>query len=188
MSGDLFMLVWAVGWWLMGRATAQAVDAAAAPVRGSSDTVRQLAEQLTQMAEVSGQVPGLGEGLRAPLDGLAESLQGVIGAAESQVALIERTGLLLGWLVFLIPVLLVWAIWWPARIRFARRARAAQGFLHAQADLDLFALRAIVGQPLHVIAKISDDPMGAWRRGDQEVIAALVATELRRSGLNPPVS
>jgi hypothetical protein len=46
----------------------------------------------------------------------------------------------------------------------------------------------MVGQPLHVIAKISDDPMGAWRPGDQEVIAALVAAELRRSGLNPPAS
>ena len=188
MSGDLFMLVWAVGWWVMGRATAQAVDSAAAPLRSSSDTVRQLAEQLTQMAEVSGQVPGLGEGLRAPLDGLAESLQGLIGAAESQAALMERTGWLLGCVVFLIPVLLVWANWWPARIRFARRARAAQGFLDAQADLELFALRAIVGQPLHVIAKISEDPMGAWRRGDRQVISALVEAELRRSGLNPPVS
>ena len=36
---------------------------------------------------------------------------------------------------------------------------------------------------MHVIAKISDDPVAAWRRGDRQVINALAAVELRRSGL-----
>ena len=94
--------------------------------------------------------------------------------------------MLLGWLVFLIPVVLLLVLWLPARIRFFLRARAAQRFLDADADLDLFALRAMVVQPMHVIAKISDDPVAAWRRGDKEVIHALAAIELRRSGLVPP--
>jgi hypothetical protein len=99
---------------------------------------------------------------------------------------VERTGWLLGWLVFLIPVLIVLLIWLPARIRFFLRARAAQRFLDTQADLDLFALRAMVAQPMHVIARISDDPVAAWRRGDRDVIRALAAIELRQSGLSPP--
>ena len=102
------------------------------------------------------------------------------------MASIERLGLLLGWLVFGIPVLILVVIWLPARIRFFLRARAAQRFLDAQADLDLFALRAMVAQPMHVIAKISDDPVAAWRRNDRQVINALAAVELRRSGLKPP--
>ena len=76
------------------------------------------------------------------------------------MASIERVGLLLGWLVFLIPVVILVVIWLPARIRFFLRARAAQQFLDSEADLDLFALRAMVVQPMHVIAKISDGPGG----------------------------
>ena len=137
-------------------------------------------------AEQTGRVPGIGAELRKPFDEAVGSLQGVIAAAEGQVASVERAGLLLGWLVFLIPVILLLLIWLPARIRFFLRARAAQRFLDADADLDLFALRAMVVQPMHVIAKISDDPVAAWRRGDRDVIRALAAVELRRSGLDPP--
>jgi hypothetical protein len=84
-------------------------------------------------------------------------------------------------------VVILLVIWLPLRVRFVRRARAAQVFIDAQADLDLFALRAMVGQPMHVISKISDDPVAAWRRGDRDVIRALADVELRRTGLRPPV-
>jgi hypothetical protein len=183
---DLFMAAWIVLWWLLGRATEGTVDAIATPARSSGDAARQLADQIRRSAEQTGRIPGIGDELRKPFDGAAESLQGVIRAADDQVASIERAGLLLGWLVFLIPVVILLVIWLPARIRFFLRARAAQRFLDAQADLDLFALRAMVAQPMHVIAKISDDPVAAWRRGDREIIHALAAVELRRSGLDPP--
>jgi hypothetical protein len=183
---DLLVLVWIVLWWLVGRATERTVDAIATPARRSGDAARQLRDQIQQAAEQSGRVPGLGTDLRKPFDGAAASLQDLIAAADGQVAAVERAGLLLGWLVFLIPVALLLVIWLPARVRFVLRARAAQRFLDAEADLDLFALRAMVAQPMHVIARITDDPVGAWRRGDREVVHALAAVELRRSGLNPP--
>lgn len=183
---DAFMIGWAVLWWFLGRATQRTVDAIATPARTSGDAARQLADQIRQGAEQTGQIPGIGGELRKPFDAVAGSLQGVIGAADEQVASIERAGLLLGWLVFLIPVVILVVIWLPARVRFFLRARAAQRFLDSDADLDLFALRAMVVQPMHVIAKISDDPVAAWRRGDRGVIDALAAVELRRSGLNPP--
>ena len=53
-------------------------------------------------------------------------------------------------------------------------------------DLDLFALRALARQPMHVLAKVSDDPAGAWRARDREVVTALAALELRDSGLSLP--
>ncbi len=78
-------------------------------------------------------------------------------------------------------------IWVPIRIGFVRRATAAQRFVDANEDLDLFALRAMARQPLHVLARITDDPAGAWRRqDDQPVINALAALELREEGLKPP--
>jgi hypothetical protein len=186
LTADLFMIGWVVLWWFAGRATQQTVAAVAAPARSTGDAARSLADQVRQAADQAARVPGLGGELRRPFDEAAGSLQSVIGAADQQVASIERFGLLLGWLVFAIPVLILLVIWLPARIRFFFRARAAQRFLDAQADLDLFALRAMVAQPMHVIAKISDDPVAAWRRGDRSVINALAAVELRRSGLRPP--
>lgn len=186
LSADLFMVGWVILWWLAGRATERTVDAIATPVRRSRDTARQLADHIREAAEQTGRIPGLGDEVRKPFDGAAVSLQGVISAAEEQIASIERAALLLGWLVFLIPVVLLVVIWLPARVRFFLRARAAQQFLDGPADLDLFALRAMVAQPMHVLARISDDPVAAWRRGDREVIHALATVELRRNGLRPP--
>ncbi len=183
---DLSVVVWVVIWWVVGRTTERTVDAIATPARSSAAAARDLRDHLREAAEQTGRIPGLGAELRKPFDGAMTSLQDVIDAADQQVASVERTGLLLGWLVFLIPVLIVLLVWLPARIRFFLRARAARRFLDAQADLDLFALRAMVAQPMHVIARISDDPVAAWRRGDRDVIRALAAIELRQSGLNPP--
>ena len=186
LAADLLMVLWIVTWALVGRATRLSVDAIASPVRRSREAAVRLAEQVRQAAEQASRIPGVGAELRRPFDGAVGSLQAVIDAADEQIASIERTGLLLGWLVFAIPVLVLGVIWLPARIRFFLRARAARQFLDASADLDLFALRAMVVQPMHVIAKISDDPVAAWRRGDREVIRALAAVELRRSGMDPP--
>ena len=186
LASDLFVLLWVVLWWFVGRATERTVDAIATPARRSGDAARQLRDQIQEAAEQTSRVPGLGAELRKPFDGAVLSLQDVISAADQQVASVERAGLLLGWLVFLIPAVLLLVIWLPVRVRFFLRARAAQRFLDAEADLDLFALRTMVAQPMHVIARISDDPVAAWRRGDREVIHALATVELRRSGLNPP--
>ena len=72
------------------------------------------------------------------------------------------------------------------RLRFVRRASAAQQFIDAAPDLDLFALRAMANQPMPRLARISDDPAGAWRRGELDVIHALALLELKDSGLRPP--
>ena len=44
----------------------------------------------------------------------------------------------------------------------------------------------MANQPMPRLAKISDDPAGAWRRGELDVIHALALLELRDSGLRPP--
>jgi hypothetical protein len=67
-----------------------------------------------------------------------------------------------------------------------RNATAGQRFLDSAADLDLFALRAMAHQPLHVLAGVSDDPAAAWRRQDPEVVRRLAALELKAAGLAPP--
>ena len=86
----------------------------------------------------------------------------------------------------LIPILIALAVYVPPRVRFVRRAGAGQRFLDSAADLDLFALRAMTNQPLHVLARISPDPAGAWRVRDRSVIDRLAALELRDVGLAMP--
>ncbi len=84
------------------------------------------------------------------------------------------------------PILLVVGIWLFVRIRFARRATAAQRFIDANEDLDLFALRAMARQPMHRLARISADPAGAWRAREPVTVRRLAELELRTSGLRPP--
>jgi hypothetical protein len=74
----------------------------------------------------------------------------------------------------------------PRRWRFVRDATAGASFVDAAEDLDLFALRALCRQPMHVLAKIRDDPAGGWRARDPEVVTALAALELRDCGLSVP--
>ena len=183
---DLAVVAWTVVWAVVGVVVDGSVSALAGPARDTARTARELAGQLSEAATSAGQVPGLGEQLRRPFDAASGSLGDLVATADAQAASIERLAAVLGWLVFLIPVTTVLLVWVPRRVRFVRRARAAQRFIDAQADLDLFALRAMANQPMHVLAAISDDPVGAWRAGDRRVIDALAEVELRGAGLLLP--
>lgn len=186
LAGDVAVLAWTVLWAVVGFVVDGAVAALAGPARETARTARDLAGQLGDAATSAGQVPGLGEQLRRPFDAASGSLGDLVATADRQAASIERLATVMGWLVFLIPVTTVLLFWLPRRVRFVRRAHAAQQFIDAQPDLDLFALRALANQPMHVLAGISDDPVGAWRSGDRRVIDALAEVELRQAGLSLP--
>ena len=184
--GDVAVLVWTVVWAVVGFAASGAVAALAGPARETGRTARDLAGQFGDAASSAAQVPGLGEQLRRPFDAASGSLGDLVATADRQAATIERLATVTGWLVFLIPVATVLVVWLPRRVRFVRRARAAQRFIDGAPDLDLFALRAMANQPMHVLAAISDDPVRAWRSGDRRVIDALADVELRQAGLAMP--
>lgn len=186
LSMDLFVLIWGTCWWFISRFVDGAIRTVAEPARQAGQSAESLAEDFRRGAEQAGRIPAVGEGLRKPFDAAADSLGSLVTSAADQVASLERLALLIGWLVFLVPVSIMVAIWLPQRIRFFLRARAAQRFIDSSADLTLFALRAMASQPMHVIAKISDDPVAAWRSGDRKVIDQLAEVELRRSGLRMP--
>ena len=184
--GDLLVLAWTLAWVGVGVFVNRMVSTLAGPAREAAQTAERLAGDLSEAANQTSQVPGLGEQLRRPFDSAAGSLGDLVGAAERQAETIDRVAALTGWLVFLVPVTLVLAFWLPRRIRFHRRARAAQAFLDSSADLDLFALRAMASQPMHVLAAISPNPVAAWRSEDRAVINRLAEVELHSSGLNLP--
>lgn len=183
---DISVLVWAIVWWLASRLVDEAIRAVAGPVGQAGQAASSMRDHFRAAAKQVGAVPAIGEQLRRPFDDAADSLGGLIASAGAQVASIERLASIVGWLVFLIPVAIMVAIWLPKRIRFFVRARATQRFIGSQTDLDLFALRAMATQPIQVLARISSDPVSDWRRGDSRVINRLAEVELKRVGLRPP--
>ena len=186
--GDGFVVLWTIGWAIVAIFVHRVIEVLATPARETARTAMRLAENFRQAAAEAAKVPVAGEQLRRPFDSAAVTLGNLIDSANDQVVSIERLALIVGWLVFLIPVATVVAFWLPRRIRFYRQAHASQVFLDSLADLDLFALRAMAAQPLYVLAEISDDPVQAWRSGDREVINKLAEVELKRNGLRLPAT
>ena len=186
--GDVLVLLWTIAWGVVGIVVDRTVSQLAGPARQTAETAGRISGNFSDAADQAAQVPGLGEQLRRPFDSASGSLGDLIASADRTVEAVNQIAALMGWVAFLIPVTLLVAFWLPRRIRFYRLARAAQAFLDDRADLDLFALRAMATQPMHVLARISPDPVGAWRSGDRAVIDQLADVELRRSGLRMPAS
>ena len=174
---------------LAGRFAAAVHDATlrlAEPGRRLAATGSDLGTNLRQAADRVGALPLVGDDVRGPLDRAGQAAASLVRVGQEQQAAVGQLADLLAVLVVAFPVLLLLVTWLPLRLRFARRAGAAQRFLDSGADLDLFALRAMANQPMHVLARISDDPVGAWRRGDAPVVRRLAELELRSVGLRPP--
>ena len=75
---DVLVVAWCVGWWFVGRAADSAIRGLAAVPRSAEQSARDLQERLNEAAEAAGRVPLAGESLRAPLDGIAQSVNGLI--------------------------------------------------------------------------------------------------------------
>ncbi|MDX6326794.1 MAG: hypothetical protein QOK15_3148 [Nocardioidaceae bacterium] len=184
--GDLLLVTWLIAWWLIAKAVHGATMLLATPGQKMNQAGTGLAQKLRDAGSAVDGTPFIGDKLRAPLDGAGSAADQFASAGLSQVDAVEKLAFWLSLSVAAIPILLALALYVPARWRFARQASAAQRFIDAAADLDLFALRALGRQPMHRLARISDDPAGAWRRRDPVVVQQLAVLELRDAGLRPP--
>jgi hypothetical protein len=184
--GDLLLAGWIAFCTALGLTVFKITDALGAPGRKAAEAGDGLAEDLRRMSEPVGKVPAVGDQLRAPIDGAASAAARLAGAGRDQAHAVEQLAYLLAGLTIGLPVLFAVLIWLPRRIGFSRRATAAQKFIDNAADLHLFALRAMANQPMQRLAKISDDPVTAWREGHPAVIAQLADLELRSNGLRAP--
>ncbi len=186
LAGDIWLLFWSVLWIWAALRLYDLVMNLAAPGVAIAEGVGELATNLDSARDSVGGVPLVGEALAAPFSGMGDAAAAIAAAGQAEA---DAVALLARFLSISLAVLAIASfavIWVPIRISFVRKATAARRFVDAAEDLDLFALRALARQPLHVLARISDDPAGAWRRGDQPVIHALGALELREEGLLPP--
>lgn len=185
---DLLFVLWVVAWVWIGSAVHDGTMALAEPGRQTAESATSMASGLADAGSELDDVPLIGDGIAAPFDEAADASERLADAGRSSVRAVEDLALWLGFSIALIPILVVAALHLPRRWRFARAAGAGARFVDANEDLDLFALRALANQPMHVLGRISDDPAGAWRRGEQDVVRALAAVELRDVGLRVPAA
>ncbi len=188
MLGDAWLVLWSALWIWAALRLYDLIMKLAAPGLAVADGATDLAGRFTSAGEAVGSVPLIGDALQSPFDGMASASDSIAAAGQTAA---DAVGVLARFLAIALAVLGIatWAMFWvPIRVAFIRRATAAKRFIDSTDDLDLFALRALTRQPIHVLARISDDPAGAWRRGDQQVITALASLELRSEGLRVPAS
>lgn len=159
-------------------------------VNGLAEWGRQMQEAgsgfegaMTDVGNTLGGIPLIGPGIRVPFDGASQAGASLEAAGVAQQEAVLQLALTLGIGIPLLPILTILAIWLIPRIRFIGRAGRAKEVVKADAGMDLLALRALTTQKLSAISKIDPDALGAWRRGEPDVVRRLAQLELRASGV-----
>lgn len=182
---DLFVVAWVVLFAVLGRRVHDRVAEYAAQVRRSDGAGRDLAGSLDAAGEFLGKAPFVGDEVRRPFEAAAGASLDLAATGASVADAVELVGTVLGWLVLLVPVLLLAPYYLPWRVRFVVTATIAARLLARDPDPDLWALRALTRRPVEEIARRVPGAAAGWRAGDPEVVAALAALELRSLGLAP---
>ena len=183
---DVAVVAWVLGWVWVGIVVHDGTRALAEPGQRAASSATRLSDSMTDAGQYLDDVPLVPGGVTAPFDKASDAADEIAVAGRASVRAVERLAFWLGVGIAAIPILLVALRYLPRRVRWVVEASAGQRFVDGPADLELFALRAMAHQPLHVLARITDDPAGAWRRGDQAVVARLAELELRKAGLRAP--
>jgi hypothetical protein len=182
---DLLFVAWLVMWVWIGLVVHDGTMALAAPGRQTDESASAMAGQLRDAGGRLDDVPLIGDEVATPFDKAADASDGLAAAGRSSVEAVEQLAFVLGFSIALIPILVVMAFYVPGRLRFIREATAGLRFIDSADDLDLFALRALTNQPMRVLAKVSGDPAGDWRRRDPAAVRRLAELELKDVGLKP---
>ena len=182
---DALFVCWVLAWVAIGNAVHDGTMALAEPGERIEASATSLGDSMTEAGDFLAVVPLIGDGAATPFDKASDASDSLAAAGRAEVEAVERLAFWLGVTIAVIPILVVGGFYVPGRVRYVRTATAGQRFVDSAADDELFALRAMTSQPLHVLARVTDDPVGALRRGDTEVVRALAALEMRTVGLRP---
>lgn len=184
-AGDLLVVAFVILCVWVGFRVHDLVAHLAAPGRTTYSAATDLATSLRKAGDAVAGIPFVPDQVGTPFEGGARAADGIARSGRSTADTAERLATDLGVFVGGLPIVLAAVVVLPGRVRWVRTATAGRRLIDGTDDLDLFALRAIVRQPLHVLARVTDDPAGAWRRGDGEVLTALALLELADCGLAP---
>lgn len=184
---DVLALVWTAAWVWAALGLHAALSALSGPGRLMADAGEGMDHNMSDAAEKVRQVPLAGDGLAAPFGRVGEAGASLGEAGRSLQDSVAGAALSLSLLTAVLPVLLVLALWLPARARWIRRAGEVRRLrsLEPRARNRLLALRALSSAPPARLAAVHADPAGAWHSGDAAAVEALAAVELHRLGLRP---
>lgn len=175
---DVALVAWGYIWIRIGIHVKSLVDRLAGPGESIERAGDGFAATLFDISSKVDDVPGVGGILQAPFDAAGEAGLALERAGAAQQDVVYSLALWLGTLLALIPISYVLYKYLPDRLRWVREATAADRIRIDAADLHLFALRAVVRQPLYELNRVCDDPAAALQNGDYEPLAKLELASL----------
>jgi len=183
---DLATVGWVVLWVFVAIAVRRLIELFAVPAQKTADLASSLSGNMSDAASSVDGVPLVGDKLRVPFDSMSSGLGSIVTYANSIVHLVQVTALVLAIIVGVVPVVIWLWKWLPGRISWVYQSMHANRLTRASGSVELFALRAIANAPMSAISRVTNDPVGAWQKGDTEVLRKLASMELGRDGLALP--
>lgn len=180
---DLFALGAIALWVWFGATIFHLVNGLAAFGVQMEDAGSGFQEAMSEVGETLGGIPLIGSGIRVPFDGASAAGGTLADAGQAQQDAVFQLALTLGIGTAALPVLMILLVWLVPRILFIRRAGRAKAVVTADSGMDLLALRALTTQKLSAIQRVDADALGAWRRGETDVVRRLAQLELRSAGV-----
>jgi hypothetical protein len=177
---DVLVLLWIALWVRIGLFMHDLVQNLAAPGRIVEDAGVRFTDAVESLETGVEDVPLVGDSLGAPFETIADAGERLQEAGRNQQ---EVVGDFAFWLALLLAVIAIGYVLFkyvPDRLRWIREAGAAHKIRIDAVDLRVFALRALVSQPLYELRRVAPDPADAYEAGDYEGLASL---ELARLGL-----
>jgi len=167
-----------------GIKTYQAVDKLTVFGTAVSDTGTSIQKGFGSAASAVGGLPIVGDQLKNALNDAGSSTGGNLSSLGQQGNdQVHRLALLLGFLIALLPTIVVLIAVLPRRIRQVRSISAADAVLSNTADPAIrviLASRAAFGLPYEVLLRYTRDPFADLAAGRYD---ALVAATLEQAGL-----
>jgi hypothetical protein len=180
---DVFLLCFvAVCVWL-GKVVDDGISTLRGPADGLTSTGDSFRDNMTGAAESVGGIPLVGDGLKSPFEALSGTGQRLADVGTSVASTVDTVARTAGIVVAVTPILLALLVWAFFRVRFVLRATAASRLVRTEGSLELFALRALTGQPLRRLAPLGPDLAARFRNGDAVLVRQLAALELRSCGV-----
>jgi len=182
---DVLAIAWIALWVKAATALHEALSALARPGVLLEDAGEGLSTHMEAAAEAAREVPFVGEQLAEPFVSMGATGEDLSSAGVGFQQTVAELALTLSLAVAVLPAVAALGLWLPARIRWIRRASQARGLRRAPGGTGtrLLALRALTTAPVGALSRVHADPVDAWQRGDERVVAELAALELRRLGL-----
>ncbi len=183
---DIAVAVWTFVWVCVGVAVHSAISTIAEAGRQVEGGAQGVGHNLDSAGRSAQHIPLVGGAISKPLTAASRAALDIAGAGHTLDTTASWLAVLLALAVASPPILAVMMPWFFLRLRFFRRKWTVTALAATPAGQQLLALRALANSPLRRLATVSEDPVGAWRREDPDVIHGLAGLELRSAGIRVP--